>query len=42
MDPVPILLERDYNFEELDELQAELMYLKTLIAKHWRVEHETQ
>lgn len=42
MDPVPVLLERDYNFEELDELQAELMYLKTLISKHWRVEHETQ
>jgi len=42
MDPVPVLLERDYNFDEVDELQAELMYLKTLIAKHWRVEHETQ
>ena len=42
MDPVPVLLERDYNFNELDELQAELLYLKTLIAKNWRVEHETQ
>ena len=40
MDPVPVLLERDYNFEELDELQAELMYLKALIAKRWRIEHE--
>ena len=42
MDPVPVLLERDYNFDELDELQAELLYLKTLIAKHWRVEYETK
>lgn len=42
MDQVPVLLERDYNFNELEELQAELMYLKTLIAKHWRVEHETK
>jgi uncharacterized protein (UPF0276 family) len=42
MDPVPVLLERDYNFEELDQLQAELMHLKKLIGKHWRVEHETK
>ena len=41
MEPVPVLLERDYNFEELDELQGELMHLKTLIAKHWEVAHET-
>ena len=41
MDPVPVLLERDYNFEELDKLQEELLHLKTLIGKHWRVEHET-
>lgn len=40
MDPVPVLLERDYNFDELDELEAELKYLKMLVAKHWRVEHE--
>ncbi|MFO7670372.1 MAG: DUF692 domain-containing protein [Bacteroidales bacterium] len=42
MNPVPVLLERDYNFEELDQLQAELMHLKKLIGKHWRVEHETK
>jgi len=41
MEPVPVLLERDYNFEDLDELQGELMHLKTLIAKHWEVAHET-
>jgi len=40
MDPVPVLLERDYNFNELDQLQAELVQLKKLIGKHWRVEHE--
>jgi len=41
MEPVPVLLERDYNFEELDQLQAELKQLKILIAKHWEVAHET-
>jgi len=41
MEPVPVLLERDYNFQELDQLQAELVHLKALIAKHWEVAHET-
>jgi len=41
MDPVPVLLERDYNFSKLDQLQTELMHLKTLIGKHWGVAHET-
>lgn len=42
MEPVPVLLERDYNFEDLDDLQAELLYLKMLITKHWRLEYETK
>ena len=42
MEPVPVLLERDYNFEDLDSLQAELLYLKMLVAKHWRLEYETK
>jgi len=37
MDPVPVLLERDYNFEELEQIQAELLQLKSIIKKHWRV-----
>lgn len=41
MEPVPVLLERDYNFEDLDQLQMELIQLKKLIKKHWRVTHET-
>ena len=39
MDPVPVLLERDYNFDNLDLLQSELDHLRTIIKKHWRVEH---
>ena len=30
MDPVPVLLERDYNFEELEQIQSELTNLKGL------------
>lgn len=41
MDPVPVLLERDYNFDELDQLQAELTHLKSIVNHHWSVPHET-
>ena len=41
MDPVPVLLERDYNFEDTDQIQSELLQIKALIKKHWRVEHES-
>jgi len=41
MKPVPVLLERDYNFEELDQIQSELMNLKGLIKKHWKVSYAT-
>jgi uncharacterized protein (UPF0276 family) len=37
MDPVPVLLERDYNFEELEQIQSELLQLKHIIQTHWRV-----
>ena len=40
MDPVPVLLERDYNFEELEQIQAELLQLKNIIQTHWRVPYE--
>ena len=36
MDPVPVLLERDYNFDELEQIQSELMTLKGMINKHWK------
>ena len=41
MNPVPVLLERDYNFDNLKELQGELMHLKGIVKKHWEVEYET-
>jgi uncharacterized protein (UPF0276 family) len=41
MEPVPVLLERDYNFEDTDQIQSELLQIKGLIKKHWRVEHES-
>ena len=41
MDPVPVLLERDYHFEDLEQIQSELVHIKSLIKKHWRVEHES-
>jgi uncharacterized protein (UPF0276 family) len=40
MDPVPVLLERDYNFEELEQIQSEILHLKSIIKKHWKVPYE--
>ena len=42
MNPVPVLLERDYNFDNLKELQGELMHLKGIVNKYWEVEHEAK
>jgi uncharacterized protein (UPF0276 family) len=39
MDPVPVLLERDYNFDELEQIESELMTLRKLIKKHWKVSY---
>jgi len=41
MDPVPVLLERDYNFNEIEQLQSELDHLKSIIKKHWKVTNES-
>jgi uncharacterized protein (UPF0276 family) len=41
MKPVPVLLERDYNFDDLDQLQSELEHLKTIIGNHWKIQHAT-
>ncbi len=35
--PVPVLLERDFNIPEMDELQAEMKQLKALIEKNRKV-----
>lgn len=40
MDPVPVLLERDYNFNDIEQLQAELDHLKSIIKMHWKVSDE--
>ena len=41
MEPVPVLLERDYNFSQLDQLNSELDKLKSLVRKTWKKEYET-
>jgi len=41
MDPVPVLLERDYNFEDLEQIQGELTRIKGILNRHWKLEHET-
>lgn len=33
--PVPVLLERDFNYDDLDQLQEELSKLKAITKKHW-------
>lgn len=39
IDPVPVLLERDFNIPDLDELQGELNYLSTIMTKKWQKDH---
>jgi uncharacterized protein len=38
--PVPVLLERDFNIPELQELQGEINRLNTIISKKWLPKHE--
>ena len=35
MDPVPVLLERDFNIPELNELQTEMTNLRRIAVKNW-------
>ncbi|MBA3665412.1 MAG: DUF692 domain-containing protein [Bacteroidetes bacterium] len=37
--PVPVLLERDFNIPELEELQGELSRMDSIISKIWKTEH---
>ncbi len=41
MNPVPVLLERDYNFEDLEQIQGELTQIRSILNKHWEVKHES-
>lgn len=41
INPVPVLLERDYNFEDLDEISSEMDQLKAIMKKTWEHSHET-
>jgi hypothetical protein len=41
MKPVPVLLERDYNFNDIPQLSQELSALEHLTLKKWEVYHET-
>jgi len=36
IEPVPVLLERDFNIPELDDLQKELDNLKAIMSKKWK------
>jgi len=35
IDPVPVLLERDFNFPELSELQTEMNNMDAICRKYW-------
>jgi len=35
--PVPVLLERDFNYDDLEQLQQELSDLRKITKKHWEV-----
>jgi uncharacterized protein len=41
MKPVPVLLERDYNFNDVPQLSRELSLLEQITSKKWEVYHET-
>ena len=37
--PVPVLLERDFNIPELQHLQSELIELERIINNHWNIQN---
>jgi uncharacterized protein (UPF0276 family) len=39
MEPVPVLLERDFNFEDLEQIQGEITRIRGILNKHWEVNH---
>lgn len=38
--PVPVLLERDFNIPEMQELNTEMERLRSITNQHWQKEHE--
>jgi len=42
MEPVPVLLERDFNFPAAADLQKEMNQLRKIATKHWRKVHVSQ
>ncbi len=38
--PVPVLLERDFNIPEMEELQGEMDRLKAICHKQWKQKNE--
>ncbi|MEQ8325469.1 MAG: DUF692 domain-containing protein [Vicingaceae bacterium] len=39
LDPVPVLLERDFNIPSFDELQGEMKALRNIIENKWKISH---
>ena len=35
------IVERDYNFEDLEQIQGELTQIRSILKKHWEVAHES-
>jgi len=42
LEPVPVLLERDFNFPAAADLKREMNQLRQIATKHWRKVHVTQ
>lgn len=36
LNPTPILLERDFNIPEMEELQSEMNFIEKIAQKHWK------
>lgn len=39
INPVPVLLERDFNFPEMDKIASELICLEKITESHWKKPH---
>ena len=39
LQPVPVLLERDFNIPELEELQGEISRMENIVSKTWHKQH---
>lgn len=41
LEPVPVLLERDFNIPEISELKTEVKNLERICKKHWKSAYAT-